>query len=52
MEKGVKQAPKRAGALKKGIAITLLAVMAFAKGWEGAGLYGKTKKARLARKSL
>ncbi|MDR2246302.1 MAG: ISAs1 family transposase [Treponema sp.] len=31
------------------IAITLLAVMAFAKGWEDIELYGKTKKAWLKR---
>jgi hypothetical protein len=29
------------------IVITLLAVMAFAKGWEDIELYGKTREARL-----
>jgi hypothetical protein len=38
---------KKCYPLIKGIVITLLAVMAFAKGWEDIELYGKAKKAWL-----
>ncbi|MDR3114611.1 MAG: ISAs1 family transposase, partial [Treponema sp.] len=38
---------KKCYPLIEGIVITLLAVMAFAKGWEDIELYGKTKKAWL-----